>query len=115
MASPQGRADPAPGAPPAFGTAPPVGPEVSTTTFVEAEKLVQFKLTDKDRKQAAASWRTSMAPLYERRNGPRKVALDDLLAPYSQWNPVLPGAPTAAQHARFIRSTRDPGALPKAD
>ena len=30
---------PAPGTPPVFGTAPPVGPEVSTTTFAEAEKL----------------------------------------------------------------------------
>ena len=34
-----------PGAPPAFGTAPAVGPEVSTTTFAEAEKLLQYALT----------------------------------------------------------------------
>src|SRR5438067_13871867 len=34
-------AAPTPGAPPAFNTAPPVGPEVSPATFSEAEKLVQ--------------------------------------------------------------------------
>ena len=33
------------GAPPAFGTAPPVGPEVSTETFVEAEKLMQVTMS----------------------------------------------------------------------
>src|SRR5271154_1407619 len=64
-----------PGAPPAFGTAPPVGPEVTPTTFAEAEKLVQFPLTEKDRAQAASNWRSAMAPLYERRTGPRKVAI----------------------------------------
>jgi len=34
-----------PGAPPAFGTAPAVGPEVSAATFAEAEKLVRVELT----------------------------------------------------------------------
>ena len=34
-----------PGAPPAFATAPPVGPEVSPSTFAEAEKLVQVELS----------------------------------------------------------------------
>jgi hypothetical protein len=33
------------GAPPAFGTGPGAGPEVSTATFAEAEKLVQVELT----------------------------------------------------------------------
>ena len=37
----QKTADLPPGAPPAFDTAPPVGPEVSPSTFAEAEKLVQ--------------------------------------------------------------------------
>ena len=31
-----------PGAPPAFGTAPPVGPEVSPNTFTEAAKLLDL-------------------------------------------------------------------------
>jgi hypothetical protein len=67
---------PAPGTPPAFGTAPAVGPEVSAATFAEAEKLVRVEMTEKDRAQAASNWRESMAPLYERRTGPRKVALE---------------------------------------
>ena len=35
-----------PGAPVAFNTAPPVGPEVTATTFAEAEKLAQVTMTD---------------------------------------------------------------------
>src|SRR5215472_15151225 len=42
---------PPPGMPPAFGTAPPVGPEVSTNTFAEAEKLMQVQLTAAERDQ----------------------------------------------------------------
>ncbi len=38
--------EPPPGTPPAFGTGPQVGPEVSSTTFSEAEKLVQINLTE---------------------------------------------------------------------
>ena len=64
------------GAPPAFGTAPAVGPEVSPATFAEAEKLVRVEMTAADRAQAAGNWRKSMAALYERRTGPRKVALE---------------------------------------
>ena len=44
---------PTPGAPPAFGTAPAVGPEVSAATFAEAEKLVQVQMTAPEREQAA--------------------------------------------------------------
>src|ERR1700741_3393507 len=72
----QNPADLPPGAPPAFGTGPAVGPEVAPTTFAEAEKLVQVELTDTERAVAAGSWRKTMASLYERRTGPRKVALD---------------------------------------
>src|SRR5216684_1976026 len=73
-----------PGAPPAFGTAPAVGPEVSPSTFAEAEKLVQFELTPAERSQAAGNWRNSLAPLYERRTGPRKLALETSVAPWSR-------------------------------
>ena len=38
----QNPSDLPPGAPPAFGTGPAVGPEVSPTTFAEAEKLVRI-------------------------------------------------------------------------
>jgi Asp-tRNA(Asn)/Glu-tRNA(Gln) amidotransferase A subunit family amidase len=108
-------AESTPGSPPVFGTSPAVGPEVSAATFVEAEKLVQVELTAGERDAAAGNWRNSMAALYERRTGPRKVTLDTTLAPYSQWNPVLPGHGPLPQLERFVRSNRDPGALPSSD
>ena len=76
-----------PGAPPAFGTAPPVGPAVSTATFAEAEKLVQVERTSADRAQAAGNWQQSMAAVYERRVGPRKVAIGEGIAPATCWKP----------------------------
>jgi Asp-tRNA(Asn)/Glu-tRNA(Gln) amidotransferase A subunit family amidase len=104
-----------PGSPSAFGTGPAVGPEVSTSTFAEAEKLVQYQLSDSDRAMAAATWRQTMAGVYERRVGPRKVALEDTLAPATCWNPVLPDIQLHARDNRFIRSTADPGPLPTKD
>src|SRR5215469_5089961 len=71
--APQQTGEPVAGAPPTFGTAPAVGPEVTPATFAEAEKLAQVTMTDAHRQQAAASWRTSMASMLERRAGPRKA------------------------------------------
>jgi len=94
-----------PGAPPAFGTAPPVGPVVSSDTFAEAEKLVQLEMTSVDRTTAASNWRMQMAPLLERRIGPRKIELDSTLAPATQWNPSLPGVVKAKRSGdRLVRS-----------
>src|SRR5215468_4944293 len=90
-----------PGAPPAFGTAPPVGPEVSSATFAEAERLVRVDMFPHERAQAAGNWRSAMAPVYERRTGPKKVELEPTLAPYSLWNPVLPGESSGPQSNRF--------------
>jgi Asp-tRNA(Asn)/Glu-tRNA(Gln) amidotransferase A subunit family amidase len=56
-----------------------------------------------------------MAPLYERRTGPRKIELEPTLAPYSRWNPILPGEAPAPARDRFIRSSTDPGPLPARD
>jgi Asp-tRNA(Asn)/Glu-tRNA(Gln) amidotransferase A subunit family amidase len=105
-------ATPPAGAPPAFNTAAPVGPEVSAATFAEAEKLVQVALSDHDRVEAAGAWRTSMAPLYERRIGPRKVSLEPTLAPYSHYSAVLPGEKAGPARDVFLRSTADPGPVP---
>jgi Asp-tRNA(Asn)/Glu-tRNA(Gln) amidotransferase A subunit family amidase len=92
-ASAPGHAAPAtPGAPPTFATAPAAGPDVSPGTFIEAEKLMQITMSGAERDQAAASWRRSMAPLLERRTGPRKVDLAAELPPATRWNPVLAGA-----------------------
>jgi Asp-tRNA(Asn)/Glu-tRNA(Gln) amidotransferase A subunit family amidase len=104
-----------PGTPPAFGTSPAVGPEVSPATFAEAEKLMQVELSGTERAVAAGSWRTNMAALYERRTGPRKVVLEPALAPYSRWDPVLPGQTESPARDRFIRTRNDPGPLPASD
>ena len=103
------------GAPPTFGTAPAVGPEVSRSTFAEAEKLVRVKLSSTDRSLAARSWRTTMAGLYERRTGPRKVVLEPTVAPWSRWQAALPNEKAGPYRERFIRSKIDPGPLPASD
>src|ERR1700704_67884 len=77
-------ADLPPGAPPAFGTGPAVGPEVSPATFAEAEKLVQVELSSADRAMVAETWRVNLASVYERRTGPRSIALEPTLAPWSR-------------------------------
>ncbi len=109
-----------PGAPPAFGTAPDVGPLVSPATFTEAEKLVQFELGAAERAMAAGNWRKTMAPLYERRTGPRKFSPPPSVAPASRWDPVLPrqtigAGDTAPARDRFIRTAGAPVPLPAND
>src|SRR5215470_14811704 len=106
---------PPPGQPPAFGTGPVVGPPISPATIAEAEKLVQVTYTASERAQAAANWRVSLAPVYERRTGPRKLALEPAVAPATQWNPALPGLAVGPARNRFVRSTAAPGKLPARD
>lgn len=106
------RKEPPAGMPPAFGTAPPAGPQVAPGTFADAEKLVRFEMTAAERAEAARNWRSAMAPLYERRTGPRKVKIEPNIAPYSQWNPVLPGQQPAPQSDQFVWNPPDPGTLP---
>jgi len=79
-----------PGAPPAFGTSAPVGPAVTPATFAEAEKLMQVELSAAELAEAAGNWQQSMAPLYERRQGPKKLALADTDVPATLWNPAIP-------------------------
>jgi Asp-tRNA(Asn)/Glu-tRNA(Gln) amidotransferase A subunit family amidase len=112
-----------PGAPPAFGTAPAVGPEVSVATFGEAEKLVQIELTPAEQAMAAGNWRMQMASLYERRTGPRKLALESTLAPATQWNPASIGAVSGVLRGKqgepsvsgFVRSASKNAPLPSSD
>jgi Asp-tRNA(Asn)/Glu-tRNA(Gln) amidotransferase A subunit family amidase len=102
-----------PGAPPAFGTSPPVGPPVNAATFSEAEKLMQIEMASTDLNQAAGNWRMQMAPLYERRTGPRTMVLEPPLAPATVWNPfaIAPrsetaiGIPVQSTSTTFLRST----------
>ena len=111
----QSPAEPTAGAPPAFGAGPSFGPEVSANTFSEAEKLVQFPLQPDERTMAAESWRRTLASVYERRVGPRKVAIEGSIAPYSQWHSVLPGQAAGPAQERFTRSNTDPGPLPASE
>ena len=104
-----------PGTPPAFGTAAPVGPQVSPPTFAEAEKLVQIELTADERAQAAENWRVSMAPLLERRTGPRKIELEPTLAPYSRCDPAQPYRTIGPKRNRFVRSEQSLVPLPTND
>ncbi|HXT68300.1 MAG TPA: amidase [Vicinamibacterales bacterium] len=104
-----------PGAPPTFGTGTGAGPEVTTATFAEAEKLMQVTLTPAERQQAADTWRRSLAPYLERRTGPRAVALGETEAPASVWNPMLPGLARSPQRDRFVRSKADGAPLPAKD
>ena len=101
-----------PGAPSAFGTGPAVGPEVAPASFAEAEKLARVQLTLAERTQAAASWRVNMAALMERRTGPRNVALEPTLAPFSRYDSVHPDQRPASARDRFVRTDSDPGPLP---
>ncbi|MFL5456656.1 MAG: amidase [Myxococcales bacterium] len=88
---------------------------MSATTFAEAEKLVQVTMTDAERATAVGSWRRGMAPMLERRVGPRKVAIESEVAPATVWDPVLPGLTIGVQRDRFVRSSTDPGPLPSSD
>jgi Asp-tRNA(Asn)/Glu-tRNA(Gln) amidotransferase A subunit family amidase len=103
------------GMPPAFGTGPGTGPQVTPATFAEAEKLVQVDYTPAERAQAAGNWRMSMAPLCERRTGPRRVVLDASLAPASRFDPVLPGVSAGPSRTRVVRSAAVPEPLPARD
>jgi Asp-tRNA(Asn)/Glu-tRNA(Gln) amidotransferase A subunit family amidase len=110
---------PTPGAPPAFGTAAAVGPEVSAATFADAEKLVQVEMTPADREQAAVNWRMQMAPNYELRVGPRKVALEESLAPATLWHPaqvgIVPLKREKEKTPAFIRSAATHASVPSSD
>lgn len=107
--------EPPAGTPPAFGTGPAVGPEVTPATFAEAEKVVQVEMSAPDRVMVASSWRGNMAALCERRTGPRKVSVEPEVAPYSYWDPVLPGQKRGPDRDRFVRSSNDAGELPARD
>ena len=103
-----------PGAPPAFGTTPGTGPNVTPITFAEAEKLAQVSMTDAERATAVENWRRMMAPLVERRVGPRKVAIEPDIAPATRWDPRLSSATAGPAADRFIRTAAtDP--LPASD
>jgi Asp-tRNA(Asn)/Glu-tRNA(Gln) amidotransferase A subunit family amidase len=103
------------GAPPTFASGAGPGPDITPSTFAEAEKLMQVTMSAEQRQQAAASWRQSMASYVERRTGPRKVTFADADVPATLWNPVLPGIVVPALGDRFVRSTANGAPLPSSD
>jgi Asp-tRNA(Asn)/Glu-tRNA(Gln) amidotransferase A subunit family amidase len=111
----QDASEPPPGTPPAFGTAPPVGPDVAPSSFAAAERLMQVQLTASERDVATSNWRSAMAPLYERRSGPRTVELEPTLAPYSRWDPLPPGEKAGPGQDQFVWRQVDPGPLPTSE
>jgi Asp-tRNA(Asn)/Glu-tRNA(Gln) amidotransferase A subunit family amidase len=73
-------------------------------------------MTVADRATAASNWRMQMAPLLERRTGPRKIELEATLAPATQWNPSLPGIVKPVQRGNhFVRSNNSASALPESE
>ncbi len=64
---------------------------------------------------AVESWRTSMTPLYERRTGPHKVAIEAEVAPWSQWSATPPGVRPGPAQNQFVQTMLDPGPLPSRD
>jgi Asp-tRNA(Asn)/Glu-tRNA(Gln) amidotransferase A subunit family amidase len=89
---------------------------VTVETFAEAEKLVRFEMTPAERSQAAGNWRKAMAQTMERRTGPRKVRIEDSVAPASRWDPMIPGvADSRPSRDRFVRTAGAPPPLPGRD
>ncbi|MFN7977545.1 MAG: amidase [Vicinamibacterales bacterium] len=103
------------GTPPAFGTGPVTGPEVTPATFAEAEKLMQVTMRPLDREVAARAWPRSLAPLFERRTGPRRVPLGDDVAPAMVWTPSSIDHRGAPSRDRFVRSAASNAPLPSSD
>src|SRR5216684_1893818 len=68
-----------------------------------------------NRALAAQTWRVNLASLYERRTGPRRIALEPALAPWSRYHSVLPGQPSGPLRDQFIRTKSDSGPLPSND
>jgi Asp-tRNA(Asn)/Glu-tRNA(Gln) amidotransferase A subunit family amidase len=99
----------------AFGGATGVGPAVSTNTFAEASKLMQVELSPDELAQAAGNWQQSMAAVYARRIGPKKLALEDTLAPATVWTATLPGTTSGPTENTFSIGQRAVPSLPAND
>jgi Asp-tRNA(Asn)/Glu-tRNA(Gln) amidotransferase A subunit family amidase len=88
---------------------------VTAQTFVEAARLVQVEMTPRDLAQAAGNWQQSLASVYERRTGPRKLHIEETIAPATVWNPTLPGTSSGPAQDRFSAGGGSVPTLPAAD
>ena len=92
-----------------------MGPEVSSETFVQAEKLVEVTFTADELAQAAGNWRSAMAPLYELESGRTKSRWKRPLRPQPSGTRICPAKRPAPRSNEFVRSKTDPGPLPVND
>jgi len=104
-----------PGAPPAFDTSAPVGPAVTPATFAEAQKLMRVELSPGELAETAGNWQQSMAALYERRQGPKKIELADTDVPATLWNPAIPQVTIGVGRDIFVGTGGADVALPASD
>jgi Asp-tRNA(Asn)/Glu-tRNA(Gln) amidotransferase A subunit family amidase len=72
-------------------------------------------MSSAERDMAAASWQRSMAPLLERRVGPRKITLEPDVAPATRWNPAMSAASAGPAQDRFVRSAAESISVPASD
>ena len=94
-----------PGAPPAFGTAPPVGPEVTPTTFAEAEKLVQVEMTAADRAAGRLELADADGPPLRAPHGTAQTCARTTLAPaHTVESRRCRGGRTTHRAMTFVRS-----------
>lgn len=104
-----------PGTPPAFGTAAASGPPLTAATFAEAEKIARVTMTPAQRDMAAASFARTFGPLFDRREGPRRLALGDDVAPSSVWHPASIDTTPGPARDRFVRTPAADTPLPSSD
>jgi hypothetical protein len=76
---------------------------------------MQVSMTPAQRQMAAGSWRVSLASTMERRTGPRKLAIEDSVAPATVWDPAAAVGARGPARERFVRSRNDAGPLPARD
>jgi Asp-tRNA(Asn)/Glu-tRNA(Gln) amidotransferase A subunit family amidase len=76
---------------------------------------MQVQLSAQEAHDAAGSWRAAMAPLYERRTGPKKIQLESTLQPASRWEPNQYVQKTDRARDRFVRSKIEARPLPAGD
>jgi len=106
---------PPPGAPPAFGTGPAVGPESLARNFRGSGKAGtgatdQRGTHGRRRKLACESSLSLRAP-----HRPAQVALEPNVAPWSRYVSALPGERVGPQRDQFVAAKSDPGPLPTND
>jgi len=83
--------------------------KITEATFAEAEKLVGVEFTPQERTQMLKG----MAGNAKRYKNRRSQELQNALAPATVFDPRFPGVKLVANENKFVRSTGNPGPLPR--